>query len=110
MARGSLVTDAFERQARGLDDHRFRPIRRHQLEGLSHSYKAVLPAEQASAASLLDVAQHAGVPVPRALLDAGAHRGLAAAQGWGQSRTAARPDQPGLQAPQPQVRQRRMAL
>nr|WSS73714.1 hypothetical protein OG491_35970 [Streptomyces sp. NBC_01175] len=117
LARGGLVTDVFERQApTGRKNQRFRPIHSQQLEALAHPYKAVLPAEQASAESLLNVAQQAGTPVPRALLDAGAHRSLAAGAGWGQAdrRSAVRPDRPGLrvQQPQPQVRAqaRRRAL
>ncbi|MGW1817350.1 hypothetical protein ACWCQM_27730 [Streptomyces sp. NPDC002125] len=112
-ARGGLVTDVFEHQAPGLKDHRFRPIAPQQLEALAAPYKAVLPAEQASAVSLLDIAGQAGVSVPRALLDATAHRGLAAtaAQGWTQPREAtARPVQPRLRPPQPQVLLRRRRL
>ncbi|MFE7751366.1 hypothetical protein [Streptomyces sp. NPDC057428] len=112
LARGGLVTDVFEHQAPGPENHRFRPVHPHQLEALSRSYKAVLPAEQASAVSLLDVAAQAGVPVPRALLDAAAHSTLAAAaQGWGPARRAAGPDQSGIRVQQrPQVRQRRTSL
>ncbi|MFD8799922.1 hypothetical protein [Streptomyces atroolivaceus] len=110
LARGGLVTDVVEHQEPGRRSHRFRPIRLHQLEALSLPYKAVLPAEQASAASLLEVAGQAGVPVPRALLDAAAHRTLATGLGWGQARRTVRPDQSGLRAPQPQVRQRRRSL
>ncbi|MEU9063976.1 hypothetical protein AB0D13_35250 [Streptomyces sp. NPDC048430] len=110
LARGGLVTDVPEHQTPGRRNHRFRPIRMHQLETLSHSYKAVLPAEQASAESLLNVAGQAGVPVPRALLDAAAHRTLAAGLDWGHARKPVRVDQPGLRAPQPQVRQRRRSL
>ncbi|WP_237521755.1 MULTISPECIES: hypothetical protein [unclassified Streptomyces] len=111
LARGGLVTDVFERQApTGRRNHRFRPIHSQQLEALAHPYKAVLPAEQASAESPLNVAQQAGAPVPRALLDAGAHRSLAAGAGWGQARKAAMPAQAGLRTPQPQVRVRRRAL
>ncbi|MFJ8863995.1 hypothetical protein ACIRD8_37070 [Streptomyces sp. NPDC102451] len=110
-ARGGLVTDVFEQQAqKGRRNHRFRPIHRQQLDALSHSYKAVLPAEQASAASLLEVARQTGVPVPRALLDAAAHRTLAAGLEWGKARRAVRPDRSGLRAPQPLVRVRRRAL
>lgn len=106
LARGGLVTDVFEQQAPGRENHRFRPVNPYQLEALSHPYKAVLPAEQASAASLLEVAGQAGVSVPRALLDAAAHRTLAAGQGWGQARKAVRSGQSGFQAQQPQVRAR----
>ncbi|WP_331725946.1 hypothetical protein [Streptomyces sp. NBC_01012] len=117
-ARGGLVTDVFEHQAPGLKapglkDHRFRPIAPQQLKALAAPYTAVLPAEQASAVSLLDIADQAGVPVPRALLDATAHRGLAAtaARGWTQPRKATvRPVQPRLRPPQPQVLLRRRGL
>lgn len=115
-ARGGLVTDVFEQQAPGLPgvkNHRFRPIAPQQLEALAAPYKAILPSEQASAASLLDIADQTGTPVPRALLDAAAHRSLAAtaAQGWTRpQKTAARPAQPRLRQPQPQLRPQRRAL
>lgn len=112
-ARGGLVTDVFEQQAPGLKNHRFRPIAPQQLEVLTAPYKAILPTEQASAVSLIDIADQAGTPVPRALLDAAAHRGLAtaAAQGWAQPRKATvRPVQPLLRPPQPQVGPRRRSL
>ncbi|WP_331723198.1 hypothetical protein OHB07_38790 (plasmid) [Streptomyces sp. NBC_00111] len=106
LARGGLVTDVFENQAPGHKNHRFRPVNPHQLEALSLPFKAVLPAEQASAGSLLEVAGQAGVPVPRALLDAAAHRSLATGMGWGQGRRADTAGRSGLLAQQPQVRQR----
>ncbi|MFJ4843172.1 hypothetical protein [Streptomyces sp. NPDC088746] len=90
LARGGLVTDALEHQEPGRRNHRFRPIRLHQLEALSHSYKAVLPAEQASAESLLNVARQAGVPVPpspagcRRTPDPGGRAGLWAGPEGGQ--------------------------
>ncbi|MEU5660512.1 hypothetical protein ABZ802_33590 [Streptomyces sp. NPDC047737] len=115
-ARGGLVTDVFEQQAPWLPrvkNHRFRPIAPQQLEALAAPYKAILATEQASAASLLDITAQTGTPVPRALLDAAAHRGLAAAaaQGWTKPRkTAVRADQAQLRTPQVQVRPRRRRL
>ncbi|MEV6312614.1 hypothetical protein AB0M10_29010 [Streptomyces sp. NPDC051840] len=113
LARGGLVTDIVENRIAGPTRHRFRPLEPHRLEALALPYQAVLPAEQASAASLLGVAGKAGVPVPRALLDATAHQMLAAAAtGWGKTpaRQAATADRSRLRVTAPQVRVRRRVL
>lgn len=46
-----------------------------------------MPAEQTAAVALLESARQAGVAVPRALLDAAAHRNIAAQQHWGTTQT-----------------------
>lgn len=52
------------------------------MERLTSAYSAVMTAEQATAGALLDTARRAKVAVPRAVLDASAHRAIAEEQRW----------------------------
>ncbi|MFD3496379.1 hypothetical protein ACFWWB_38470 [Streptomyces sp. NPDC058690] len=94
-AQSGLVTDSVEH--RPGPDHpgqrRFYPVHHRQLEALTGAYRTVMPAEQTAAAALLEAARQVGATVPRALLDATAHRNIAAQQQWGEA-----------QAPPPAVR------
>lgn len=68
-----------------------------------------MKAEQTAAAALLTVAKQTGTAVPRALLDAAAHRLIAEQQGWAQqdSGPTARQQRNALQGVQPPVRRLR---
>ncbi|MFC9295755.1 hypothetical protein ACFTWH_10905 [Streptomyces sp. NPDC057011] len=82
-SEAGLVTDAPDYRPAGLDrDRRFYPVHPRQIETLTGAYGAVMAAEQKSAAALLTTAQRAGTPVPRAMLDAAAHRTIAQEQQW----------------------------
>lgn len=82
-AEAGLVTSAAEHRPTGLArDQRFYPVHSRQVESLTGTYTAVMGAEQKSAAALLSVAQSAGTPVPRAMLDAAAHQSIAQEQKW----------------------------
>ncbi|MFD3809311.1 hypothetical protein ACFWTC_38625 [Streptomyces sp. NPDC058619] len=82
-AEAGLVTDSAEYRPPGLDrGRRFYPVHLRQVEALTGAYSAVMGAEQKGAAALLTAAQSAGTPVPRAMLDAAAHRGIAQEQKW----------------------------
>ncbi|MEV7616144.1 hypothetical protein [Streptomyces sp. NPDC089799] len=81
--RAGLVTNADRYRPADLDEaRRFYPVHPRQLEALTVAYSAVMGAEQKSAAALLSVAQSAGTAVPRAALDAAAHRTIAQEQKW----------------------------
>ncbi|MFD9410151.1 hypothetical protein ACFWBN_24510 [Streptomyces sp. NPDC059989] len=82
-AEPGLVTDAPAHRPAGLDrGRRFYPVHPRQIETLTEGYGAVMAAEQKGAAALLTTAQRAGTPVPRAMLDAAAHRTIAQEQQW----------------------------
>ncbi|MER6314441.1 hypothetical protein ABT237_11810 [Streptomyces sp. NPDC001581] len=82
-AEAGLVTDSAAYRPSGLDKgRRFYPVHPRQLETLTGAYSAVTGAEQQGAAALLAAAQSAGTPVPRAMLDAAAHRSIAQEQKW----------------------------
>jgi hypothetical protein len=109
-ARYGLVTDSIEHRTASDDpgQRRFYPVHPRQLELLTTAYRTVMPAEQTAAAALLESARQAGVAVPRALLDAAAHRNIAAQQQWGTTQTphpAVHAGSPTLQA-QPPARRR----
>ncbi|MFD3553761.1 hypothetical protein ACFWWA_16880 [Streptomyces goshikiensis] len=82
-AESGLVTSSIDYRPPGLDkDRRFYPVHPRQVESLTVAYAAVMGAEQKGAAALLATAQSAGTPVPRAMLDAAAHRSIAQEQKW----------------------------
>lgn len=90
-AEAGLVTDSAGYRPTGLDKgRRFYPVHPRQVESLAGAYSAVMGAEQKGAAALLTAAQSAGTPVPRAMLDAAAHRSIAQEQKW----VTAKPVQP----------------
>lgn len=94
-AAAGLVTDAPEHRPAGLDrGQRFYPAHPRQIEALTTAYGVVMAAEQKSAAALLTTAQRTGTPVPRAMLDAAAHRTIAQEQQW----LTAKPIQPPQRA------------
>ncbi|TLQ38941.1 hypothetical protein [Streptomyces marianii] len=87
--QGGLVTDSIEHRPDRLDARmRFYPVHDRQLAAMAEAYRNVTGAEQAAAVTLLGVAQQIGTPVPRAALDATAHRMIAAHQGWSATVTA----------------------
>ncbi|MFG2563277.1 hypothetical protein [Streptomyces sp. NPDC048496] len=109
-ARYGLVTDSVEHRTVSNDpgQRRFYPVHHRQLESLITAYRTVMPAEQTAAAALLESARQAGVAVPRALLDAAAHRNIAAQQQWGTTQAsppALHTGSPALRA-QPPTRRR----
>ncbi|MFD0266301.1 hypothetical protein ACFVGY_06875 [Streptomyces sp. NPDC127106] len=55
------------------------PVHRRRVAAFAEAYSAVMAAEQRSAGQLLHAARRAGTTVPRAVLDAVAHRALATA-------------------------------
>ncbi|MFD7258418.1 hypothetical protein [Streptomyces sp. NPDC059874] len=82
-AEAGLVTDSIGHRPPGLDQsRRFYPAHPRQIESLTGAYSTVMGAEQKSAAALLTAAHSAGTPVPRAALDAAAHRAIAQEQQW----------------------------
>ncbi|MFC9752057.1 hypothetical protein [Streptomyces sp. NPDC056921] len=82
-AQGALVTDSVDHHPHQRPgDLRFHSVHPRQVENLIGSYAQVMTAEQAAAGALLNLAKHVRTHVPRALLDAGAHRLLADQQGW----------------------------
>ncbi|MFD9081688.1 hypothetical protein [Streptomyces erythrochromogenes] len=82
-AEAGLVTDSANYRPAGLDKgRRFYPVHPRQVEVLTGAYSAVMVAEQKGAAALLTAAQSTGTPVPRAMLDAAAHRSIAQEQKW----------------------------
>lgn len=82
-AGAGLVTNSEDYRPPSLDkERRFYPAHRRQLESLAGAYSAVMGAEQKGAAALLAAAQSAGTAVPRAMLDAAAHRSIAQEQQW----------------------------
>ncbi len=82
-SEAGLVTDSADYRPAGLDKgRRFYPVHPRQVESLAGTYSAVMGAEQKSAAALLSAAQSTGTPVPRAMLDAAAHRSIAQEQKW----------------------------
>lgn len=86
-AQGALVTDSVDHHPQRLPgDLRFHSVHPRQVENLIGAYAQVMTAEQAAAGALLNLAKHARTHVPRALLDAGAHRLLADQQGWARQR------------------------
>ncbi|MFC9620052.1 hypothetical protein ACFTXM_08655 [Streptomyces sp. NPDC056930] len=86
-AQGALVTDSVDHCPQRLPgEMRFHPVHPRQVENLIGAYAQVMTAEQAAAGALLNLAKRARTDVPRALLDAGAHRLLAEQQGWAQQR------------------------
>jgi hypothetical protein len=102
-----LVTDVIEQRPTGRYERlHFYPTRSRQIESLTAVYAGVMKAEQAAAAALLVVAKQAGRAVPRAQLDATAHRVLADQQNWAQQQTnpTARQQRIAQQAAPPPVR------
>ncbi|WP_327259745.1 hypothetical protein [Streptomyces sp. NBC_01240] len=86
-AQGALVTDSVDHRPQRLPgEMRFHSAHPRQVEKLIGAYARVMAAEQAAACALLDLAKQTRADVPRALLDAGAHRLLAEQQGWAQQR------------------------
>lgn len=85
------------------------PAHPRQIDTLTNVYGTVMKAEQTAAAALLTVAKQTGTAVPRALLDAAAHRLIAEQQGWAQqdSGPTARQQRNALQGVQPPVRRLR---
>ncbi|MFI8503498.1 hypothetical protein ACIGFK_34065 [Streptomyces sp. NPDC085524] len=82
-AEAGLVTNSVDHQPPNLDQgQRFYPIHPRQVEALTNAYSAVMGAEQKGAGALLAAARSAGTPVPRAMLDAAAHRAIAQEQKW----------------------------
>ncbi|MFF4010627.1 hypothetical protein [Streptomyces sp. NPDC001717] len=82
-AGAGLVTDSPHYRPPSLErGQHFYPIHTRQVEALTNAHVAVMGAEQASAGALLDAARQAGTTVPRALLDASAHRAIAEEQKW----------------------------
>ncbi|MFE7245245.1 hypothetical protein [Streptomyces sp. NPDC057580] len=108
-AQSGLVTDSVEH--RPGPDHpgqrRFYPVHHRQLDSLTGTYRAVMPAEQIAAAALLETARQGGATVPRALLDAAAHRNIAAQQQWGHAQTSRPAVQAGSPGPRTQPSARR---
>ncbi|MFB6782565.1 hypothetical protein ACFCX0_35590 [Streptomyces sp. NPDC056352] len=107
-AQSGLVTDSVEHRPDpdNPGQRRFYPVHHRQLDSLTDTYRAVMPAEQTAAAALLETARQGGATVPRALLDAAAHRNIAAQQQWGHAQTprpAVRAGIPGLRT-QPSAR------
>ncbi|WP_328741252.1 hypothetical protein OHA91_39600 (plasmid) [Streptomyces erythrochromogenes] len=93
-AEAGLVTDSANYRPAGLDrDRRFYPAHPRQIEVLTGAYSAAMGAEQKGAAALLTAAQSAGTPVPRAMLDAAAHRSIAQEQKWVSARPVQAPSQ-----------------
>ncbi|MFF4456586.1 hypothetical protein [Streptomyces goshikiensis] len=86
-AGAGLVADVAEHRPPGWDPRqRFYPVHPREVERLTNAYSAVMAAEQVTAGALLDAARRAGVAVPRALLDASAHRAIAEEQRWAPTR------------------------
>lgn len=86
-AGAGLVADVAEHRPPGWDKNwRFYPVHRREVEKLAGAYSVVMTAEQAAAGALLATAHRAGVAVPRALLDAAAHRTIAEEQRWAPAR------------------------
>lgn len=82
-AGAGLVADVAEHRPPGHDKNlRFYPVHHREVGRLAGAYSAVMAAEQSTAGALLDTARRAGVTVPRALLDASAHRAIAEEQRW----------------------------
>ncbi|MEU5811540.1 hypothetical protein [Streptomyces sp. NPDC047718] len=74
-AGATLVCDIAEHRPPTLDrSTRFYPVHPRVVDALTRAYSAVMAAEQSSAGALLDAARQAGTAVPRAMLDASAHR------------------------------------
>ncbi len=84
-ARAGLVTDEIELRPSHLKATQgFYPAHPRQLEHLATSYAAAARAEETVSSVLLRVARAAGVPIPRARLDARAHQNISSAvAGWG---------------------------
>ncbi|WCD91253.1 hypothetical protein KPP03845_200214 (plasmid) [Streptomyces xanthophaeus] len=77
------MADAAEHRPLGWNENwRFYSVHPRDVERLTGVYAAVMTAEQAAAGALLDIARRAGVAVPRAVLDASAHRAIAEEQRW----------------------------
>ncbi|MFI8105401.1 hypothetical protein [Streptomyces sp. NPDC086023] len=86
-AQAGLVSQVPEHRPPGLDPaQRFHPVQPREVEALTNAYAAVMTAEQAAAGALLDTARRAGTRVPRAVLDAAAHRAIAEEQKWAADR------------------------
>ncbi|MEV6685080.1 hypothetical protein AB0N28_07035 [Streptomyces sp. NPDC051130] len=86
-AGAGLVADVPEHRPPGWDkNRRFYPVHPREVERLVGAYSTVMTAEQATAGALLDTARRAGVPVPRAILDASAHRAVAEEQRFAPTR------------------------
>ncbi|MEV8534708.1 hypothetical protein [Streptomyces sp. NPDC051211] len=82
-AGATLVSDVVEHRPPGLDKaQRFYPVHRREVEALTGAYSAVMAAEQKTAGALLEAARRTGTAVPRAVLDAYAHRAIAQEQRW----------------------------
>ncbi|MFC9295768.1 hypothetical protein ACFTWH_10840 [Streptomyces sp. NPDC057011] len=82
-AEAGLVTNADDYRPPSLDRNRhFYPVHSRQVESLTGAYSTVMGAEQKGAAALLSAAQSAGTPVPRAMLDAAAHRSIVQELKW----------------------------
>ncbi|MFC5724158.1 hypothetical protein ACFP1Z_28725 [Streptomyces gamaensis] len=98
--RGGLVTDDPDHRPEGLDPrHRFYPVHPRQIEHLADAYGEVMRAEQAAASTLLTAAHRADTPVPRARLDAAAHRLIASHNNWMQQTPTARTVSQPIAAP-----------
>ncbi|MEE1769280.1 hypothetical protein PUR34_14245 [Streptomyces sp. JV185] len=86
-AQGALVTDSVDHRPQRLPgEMRFHSVHPRQVENLIGAYAPVMTAEHAAAGALLNLAKYARTDVPRALLDADAHRLLAEQQGWARQR------------------------
>ncbi|MFG3001749.1 hypothetical protein [Streptomyces sp. NPDC048340] len=94
-AGAGLVTNSAEYRPRQLEPgRRFYPVHLRQVESLIDVYTVVMSAEQVSAGKLLDAARRAGIPVPRAVLDASAHQMIAREQRWAPAKPVQPPPRP----------------